>query len=84
MDDQVSAMQREPTVDPLIAVVEKKLLEHAPASVIVATVLRQLADDVPEHYGPHANRMYRRWLIRRSQLAQREVRYVPPVLAQSW
>ena len=70
--------------DPLIELVRKKERENASPNETVAAILRQLADEVPEHYGPGAQVAYRHWLIVRSQLAMNEVRYVPPVLAQSW
>lgn len=41
-----------------------------------STILRMPVDS--------RDRMYRHWLIRRSELARRKVRYMPPLLAQSW
>lgn len=70
--------------DPLITLVRKMEREDAPPNEIIAAILRQLADEAPEHYVPGAQVAYRHWLVVRSQLAMNEVRYVPPVLAQSW
>lgn len=80
MDHQAEARER----DPLVELVDIKRTERASSEEIVAVLLRALADDVPEHYGPEAQATYRRWLRRRAQLAASERAYVPAVLASSW
>ena len=70
------------TPDSLIYLVDRK--GRALPNELVAAVLRQLADEVPEHYGPGAQQAYRHWLLQRAKLAEAKVIYVPPVLAQSW